>query len=137
MWNVPKTNDNLYLLTARTGAIPYMAPQVADCQPYDTQCDVFGFAVLLWELLQLKPAFDGYSRREFLLRVVRNRERLQVRRSWPNGTRQALQQAWKHEARDRPNMTQVLRLLRSDLNQNHPKEVVSGTMRSEESVKIG
>src|SRR3569832_993798 len=46
-----------YNLTARTGSIPYMAPEVVECQPYDQKCDVFSFAILLWVFLVLFLVF--------------------------------------------------------------------------------
>ena len=48
---------------------------MAEYKPYDTQCDVFSSAILLWEIMSLKPAFDGFTRREFYVRVVKQQER--------------------------------------------------------------
>jgi len=105
-----------YNLTPRTGSVPYMAPEVAECKPYETKADVFSFSILLWELLSLKIAYQGYSRREFLDRVVRGRERLAVNRNWPPLTRLMIKEAWDNDPRKRPNMKRVAVLLRGDLN---------------------
>jgi hypothetical protein len=94
-----------------------MAPEVAECQPYSTQCDVFSFSILLWEILSMKPAFKGYSRREFLMRVVRGRERQNVSRKWPPLTRLAVREAWEHDPQKRPDMKRIAALLRGDLNE--------------------
>lgn len=114
-----------YQLTPRTGSIPYMAPEVAECHPYDTKCDVFSFAILLWEILMMKPAFKGYSRREFLLRVVRNNDRPIIKRGWPPLTRLALRDGWVGDPQQRPDMKRIASLLRGDLNElsNDPKIV--------------
>lgn len=106
-----------YMLTARTGSLPYMAPEVVEAKPYDTKCDVFSFAILLWEILALKPAFKGYTRREFLDRVVRMHERLSMNRKWPALTRLAMKEAWDHDPQKRPDMKRVSGLLRGDLNE--------------------
>lgn len=39
-----------YQLTGRAGSLPYMAPEVVRVRTYDTKCDVFSFAILLWEI---------------------------------------------------------------------------------------
>jgi serine/threonine protein kinase len=104
-------------LTPRTGSIPFMAPEVAECNPYDTQCDVFSFAVLLWEIMSLKPVFDNYSRREFYLRVVKHQERPVVPpRSCPPLVRVAVKEGWDHDPQKRPNMKRMAALIRGDLN---------------------
>jgi serine/threonine protein kinase len=106
-----------YNLTPRTGSVPYMAPEVADCRPYDCQCDVFSFSILLWEMLSLKPAYRGISRREFLERVVRNQERLPLKKNWPPLTRLMIVEAWDHRPEKRPDMKRVAAMLRGDLNE--------------------
>lgn len=65
-----------YNLTAKTGSIPYMAPEVVLGKPYDQMADVFSFGVLFWEILTLDWAFNGYSTQEFFMRVGKNNERL-------------------------------------------------------------
>jgi serine/threonine protein kinase len=65
-----------YNLTAKTGSIPYMAPEVAMGEPYGHEADVFSFGILLWEILSLSWAFNGYSTREYFDRVAKNNERL-------------------------------------------------------------
>jgi serine/threonine protein kinase len=106
-----------YQLTPRTGSVPYMAPEVAECKPYDTKCDVFSFSILLWEILSMKPAFKGYSRREFLVRVARGGERLPISRKWPPLTRLAVRESWEPDPLKRPDMKRVAALLRGDLNE--------------------
>ena len=94
-----------------------MALEVAEAKPYDTKCDVFSFAILLWEVLALKPAFKGYTRREFLDRVVRMHERPSINRKWPALTRLAMKEARDHDPQKRPDMKRVSGLLRGDLNE--------------------
>jgi serine/threonine protein kinase len=60
-------------LTPRTGSVPFMAPEVARCDPYDEKADVFGFAILLWEILSFKTAFPGYSRKIFWIASLNER----------------------------------------------------------------
>ena len=67
-------------------------------------------------MLSLKTAFKGYSRREFLQRVVRNKERHAIYRQWPPLTKLMIQEAWDHDPQKRPDMKRVAVLLRGDLN---------------------
>lgn len=83
-----------YNLTGRTGSTPYMAPEVCKGEPYDVEADVFSFAILLWELLSLQWAFNGYSIKEFYQRVALQNERLPVKSSWPVIVRTILVEAW-------------------------------------------
>jgi len=106
-----------YMLTPRTGSIPYMAPEIVECKPYDCQCDVFSFSVLVWEIFSLKTAFEGYSRREYLERVVRRRERPPFKHHWPPLTRLLIKVAWDHDPMKRPSMKRVAVLIRGDLNE--------------------
>jgi serine/threonine protein kinase len=106
-----------YLLTPRTGAVPYMAPEVAECKPYGCECDVYSFAILVWEILSLKPAYKGYSRREYVDRVVQKEERLVINKQWPPLTRLMIREGWETEPTKRPNMKRAAVLLRGDLNE--------------------
>ena len=96
--------------------MPYMAPEVAECKNYDTKCDVYSFAILLWELLMLKPAFGGYSATKFVEEVVVKKERLPVPKAWPPLTRLMIPDAWDPDPRKRPDMKRVAIVIRADLN---------------------
>lgn len=106
-----------YLLTPRTGSVPYMAPEVVLSQPYSCSCDVFSFAVLAWEILSLRAAFKACSRREYLHRVVKGRERMPISRRLPPLTRLMIKEGWNHDPVQRPSMKRVSVLLQGDLNE--------------------
>ena len=108
--------STLYRLTARTGTFPYMAPEVARKLPYNETCDVFGFAILLWEMLSLECAFsDIQSRREFYYRLSIVGERPTVPASWPPRTKELLPQAWAIDCTQRPSFSQVADVLKADM----------------------
>lgn len=44
-------------LTGETGSMRYMAPEVANSQPYSHKAEVFSFATVLWELCAHKKPF--------------------------------------------------------------------------------
>jgi serine/threonine protein kinase len=95
---------------------PYMAPEVVRMETYDTKCDVFSFAILLWEMMSLKHAFKGMSPGTFVEKVVVDRERLPVERHWPPLTRLMIPEAWDNDPTKRPDMKRVAILIRGDLN---------------------
>lgn len=106
-----------YNLTPRTGSIPYMGPEIVECQPYDQQSDVFSFAILFWEMMALKNAFKGFSRRDYLIRVVRGKERPSIDRKWPFCAPLVLRDAWNHDPEKRPPMKRVATIIRGNLNE--------------------
>ena len=61
---------DLYLMTACTGSRRYMAPEVALHKPYGLSADVYGFAILMWEIMCLKRPFAGMKPREHELMVA-------------------------------------------------------------------
>jgi hypothetical protein len=85
-------------------------------ETYDTKCDVFGFAILLWEILSLRQAFKGMSPTQFVEKVVVSDERLPVPKQWPPLTRLMIPEAWDPDPRKRPDMKRVAILIRGDLN---------------------
>ena len=106
----------LYNLTPRTGSLPYMAPEIACEEPYDTKCDVFSLAILSWEILALQSAFRGYTKQEFLVRVALRRERPRIPIRWPRYTKSIIAEAWDHDPSKRPNMQRFGVMVQVDLN---------------------
>jgi serine/threonine protein kinase len=108
-----------YNLTPRTGSVPYMAPEIMLGRPYDGQCDVFSFAILLWEIFNLRPAFQYMDRHEYTERVVRNGERLSfpIRSSIvPASIKELIKDSWDRKPTHRPVMAKVAKRIRNELN---------------------
>ena len=108
-----------YNLTPRTGSIPYMAPEVMTGRPYDGQCDVYSFAVLLWEIFNLRQAFALMDRHEYTERVIHNGERLSfpIRSGIvPASMKELIKQAWDGKPTQRPLMNNVAKRIRHELN---------------------
>lgn len=105
-----------YRLTGRAGSLPYMAPEVAKMETYDTKCDVYSFAILMWEIMSLKQAFKGMSASSFMEKVVMQHGRLVVPKTFPPLTRLMIPEAWDSDPQKRPDMKRVAILIRGDLN---------------------
>jgi serine/threonine protein kinase len=105
-----------YRFTAQAGSLPYMAPEVVLGKTYDSKCDVFSFAILLWEILSLQQCCKGYTPEKFVHRVTIHQERYVVKKSWPLLTRRIIPEAWDDNPTKRPDMKRVAVAIRGDLN---------------------
>jgi serine/threonine protein kinase len=77
--------DGTYNLTGMTGSLRYMAPEVANSKPYNATCDVYSFAILLWEIVALKTPFEQYTPQSLRERVFNKlHKRPPIDESWPN-----------------------------------------------------
>ena len=106
---------NEYNLTPRTGSLPYMAPEIAECKPYGTKCDVFSFGMLLWEMMALKDAYPRISARQYMERLVMKDERPQINKHWTPLVRTLIKEAWGKDPETRPEMRRIATMLRADL----------------------
>ena len=52
-----------------------MAPEVALNQPYNEKVDVYGYGLILYEIITGVTPFSGFSKEKFFQCVVRNCER--------------------------------------------------------------
>ena len=112
----PKLKDgDGFKLTAVTGSIPYMAPEVARGKPYGTPADVFSYSILLWEILSLDWAFNGYTKEEFFQKVSIMKERLPISKSWPAILHTLVREGWDQEPGMRPTMQRARALLKGVL----------------------
>jgi hypothetical protein len=92
-----------------------MASEVCKAELYDKETYVFSFAILFWELLSLKWAYNGFSRKEFYQHVALPNEGLPIKSSWPIIVRTILVGAWDKDPQKRPSMKRIGTLIRGDL----------------------
>ncbi len=84
-----------------------MAPEVAEVSPYGFSADVYSFAILLWEMLTLKTAFEKYSREQHYKEIIVEGKRPKLSRSWPFVIKNLLQRCWAPKPSDRPTFQSV------------------------------
>ena len=116
--NFTKLESNkLYKLTAKTGSIPYMAPECMLGQKYNHKVDVFGFGMLLWELFSLKIPFKGFNRYDFLNKVCEGPKiRPDKNVKCPVLTKTIMKECWEDEASKRPEFARISTVLRGEMN---------------------
>ncbi|ACI65481.1 predicted protein, partial [Phaeodactylum tricornutum CCAP 1055/1] len=57
--SISTSADGTYKMTGDTGSPRYMAPEVALEKPYNNSVDVYSFAILTWQILEMAMPFEG------------------------------------------------------------------------------
>lgn len=84
-----------------------MAPEVAKGWRYNEKVDVYGFGVILWEILSGESAFKNMSEEQHLNMVANGQERPRLKREWPSEVKDLLQRCWSFFPNARPSMLVV------------------------------
>jgi len=116
-------------MTACTGTLRYMAPEVARKEPYHQSADVYSFGILLWEICTLEIPFDGYDPRMYLEQVVQGAERPRIpSKDVSPRVASIMRHCWSRELNSRLLMfavTEGLRLSCDEIQLPHSKEISS------------
>jgi serine/threonine protein kinase len=92
----------------------YMAPEVWLGKPYNSSCDVYSFAILLWEMLALEVPFHSFkSGDSFIKKVLEGEVRPQIKKKWPAWLKDLLTACWSDDAKSRNTMDAITQILRS------------------------
>jgi len=107
--------DGTYKLTPCCGSLRYMAPEVVLSKPYNLKSDIFSFATLAWQVLELKVPFESLSAMRYIEVVCREGWRPPLSARWPALLRRVLQDSWNANLAERPNFTRIGRVLRGEM----------------------
>ncbi|CAN0063951.1 unnamed protein product [Pylaiella littoralis] len=102
-----------YSMTGETGSLRYMAPEVAMSKPYNGAADVYGFAMILWEMATMTKPFEMMGREQFLKEVVKDGVRPAVSENWPAPFVSLLQAGWHADMQQRMSFEEITTTLRS------------------------
>ncbi|KAI2490712.1 protein tyrosine kinase [Fragilaria crotonensis] len=105
----------LYNLTAKSGSLPYMAPEVAMSKPYNEKCDVYSFGILFYEIVALKPPFSQHVLKNYTAKVLKGGARPPIKRTFPSCTKKILKSSWSVSHTNRPDMATIVKLIQSDV----------------------
>lgn len=97
-----RDGNGLYQMTGNTGSRRYMAPEVAREEAYNHTVDIYSLGILLWEIMEEKKAFDGYSLETHDIMVAQVGERPEINENWPEPVSQLIEKCWAHNCRKRP-----------------------------------
>ncbi|KAL8486448.1 hypothetical protein ACS0TY_022768 [Phlomoides rotata] len=98
-------------MTGETGTLGYMAPEVLDGKPYNRKCDVYSFAICLWEIYCCDLPYVDFSFAEVSSAVVRQNLRPDIPRCCPSSFASIMKKCWDANPDKRPNMDEAVRLL--------------------------
>jgi serine/threonine protein kinase len=117
--------DGTYQLTAMTGSLRYMAPEVLLGQRYNETADVYSLSVLLWQLLSLRTPYEHYVRESiFRERMAHMGKRPPIDAAWPVDLRDLLRRGWSANLADRPTMGHVSLALKYELDRYCLEETI-------------
>ena len=111
--------DGTYKLTACSGSLRYMAPEVVLSKPYNLKADVFSFATLAWHVLELKYPFESLSAMRYIEVVCKDEDgwRPPLSTKWPALLRSVLKDSWDADLANRPDFTRVGFVIRGIMKQ--------------------
>lgn len=104
--------DGLYRLTAFTGAIRYMAPEVGLGKRYNLKADVYSWSILMWYIMALEPPFAYFTHDMFTHRVFQRGTRPAIRPEWSPNITTLLKNCWSSKIPERPDFHEIKDVLR-------------------------
>jgi serine/threonine protein kinase len=98
------------------GTRRYMAPEVANEGKYNCKADVYGWSMVVWEMLNTSKPYPTYSLEDHKQRVCIEGERPPINRSWPLQLQGLLTQAWTPLLPERLTSREVCGMLHGTIN---------------------
>ncbi|KAI1294971.1 Mitogen-activated protein kinase kinase kinase 7 [Halotydeus destructor] len=98
------------IMTSGKGTTNWMAPEVFDCDDYTEQCDVYSWAVTLWEVLAREVPFDECETPFAVMWALEQGRRPPLDRLSPNcpqAIKNLMKLCWREDPLSRPKMAQV------------------------------
>eukprot|EP00456_Euglypha_rotunda_P085824 TRINITY_DN8673_c0_g1_i6.p1 TRINITY_DN8673_c0_g1~~TRINITY_DN8673_c0_g1_i6.p1 ORF type:complete len:237 (-),score=23.73 TRINITY_DN8673_c0_g1_i6:78-788(-) len=109
---VKTTSTERYRLTGGTGSLRYMAPEVAANQPYNEKADVYGFGVILWEMLANDLPYKKLHTHNFYKEVVKKKVRPPLDLTWPEEIISLITECWDDNPDKRPTFRKIIERLK-------------------------
>jgi serine/threonine protein kinase len=89
------------------GTMRYMAPEVYRGDPYGLPVDVYGAALILWGIMDLRTPFKTLSKADDLVKYVfYDKKRPDIKREWSKKIKRLLKCAWHDDPMKRPKMVE-------------------------------
>eukprot|EP00934_Nitzschia_sp_Nitz4_P000331 Nitzschia sp. Nitz4//scaffold293_size23253//18798//20314//NITZ4_008509-RA/size23253-augustus-gene-0.7-mRNA-1//1//CDS//3329546207//331//frame0 len=107
------TNGNGQFKMSQCGSPRYMAPEIGRGEEYNEKCDVYSFAMLLWEMLSLVVPFAQGNRQLLMTKVWRGPcTRPPIKPSWSPKIQALIKEGWDNDMSARPDMATFSKRLR-------------------------
>ena len=112
-----------------------MAPEVANCEPYDQRCDAYSFGILFWQICSLTTPYAGFSLKMHAKRVVRLGHRPKPDSSWPNTWTNLMMECWSGDYTTRPSMETAVSILSLEVQEMEHDEGMMLPTRATERIR--
>lgn len=101
------SSDERYQMSGETGSFRYMAPEVAEHNPYNEKADVYSYGVILWEMMTKKKAYNNFTLNQFYKLVVKSGERPKIPKNWPTDFTCIIEECWSADIKKRPSFSEI------------------------------
>jgi serine/threonine protein kinase len=110
-----RNKDGTYNLTEMTGSPRYMAPEVANANPYNATADCYSFSILLWQIISLQTPYELYTPKSLREKVYNGaHKRPPVNEEWSVQVKLLLRRGWTQDLHDRITMDAMVTILRKE-----------------------
>eukprot|EP01088_Endostelium_zonatum_P017271 TRINITY_DN5006_c0_g1_i1.p1 TRINITY_DN5006_c0_g1~~TRINITY_DN5006_c0_g1_i1.p1 ORF type:complete len:731 (-),score=119.17 TRINITY_DN5006_c0_g1_i1:65-2257(-) len=93
---------------SRIGTVQWVAPEVLLGSEYNEKCDVFSYAVILWEIGSGEIPFEGLAGQEVAEKVVYAKARPRMDGDWGAERKKLIYECWHDEPTKRPNFVEIV-----------------------------
>ena len=90
------------------GTPRWMAPEVAQDDAINKQCDVFSFSIIVWELMEHKIPFPDARTNYLVTKAIIDGERPSISAQWPAYLSSLTQACWAPAPNDRPKFSDII-----------------------------
>ena len=92
-----------------SGTFPFTAPEAFSSRTrFTAKCDVYSYAIVLWEIWDRGKPWDGLDLPEIMKAVHFDQERPKVPESMPVDLSELMRRAWSQDAAARPDFKDIV-----------------------------
>jgi serine/threonine protein kinase len=106
------TSSNEMFVMSGVGTRRYMACEIINTGRYNLKADVYSWAMIFWEILNLRKPYAPYSTEDHRREVCHGGERPHIQPEWPNWIQSILRMSWEDTVEYRFSMDEVYENLR-------------------------
>ncbi|XP_023161432.1 mitogen-activated protein kinase kinase kinase 7 [Drosophila hydei] len=100
--------DKSTMMTNNRGSAAWMAPEVFEGSKYTEKCDIFSWAIVLWEMLSRQQPFKDIDNAYTIQWKIYKGERPPLLDNCPKNIEQLMTACWKTTPEDRPSMNYIV-----------------------------
>ncbi|ALC49769.1 Tak1 [Drosophila busckii] len=103
--------DKSTMMTNNRGSAAWMAPEVFEGSKYTEKCDIFSWAIVLWEVLSRKQPFKDIDNAYTIQWKIYKGERPPLLDNCPKHIEELMTACWKTAPEDRPSMQYIVSVM--------------------------